>query len=281
MIVSSSTDANDASTGPLVRHRPRVLRAGMSSAAAASGSRPAYPQPGQAHQRLDDVETGGVDAAQDREVERDEVAEQHERDDPLEPRLAAARTRSTSPRPPPRSPRSARCAGARARGPPGPRGTRPRSGRSPAAGPADDLVVVDLGQLAGERGHLGVLVDLRLPAVGGRGGEAGARRSPGSSRRRRARQAPWPRCPRPRRAPTRGELERRARRRRRPRRAATARRRTARRPRARRPASSRPPRAAGSRRRAGPPARRRARRCGELAAGGGDDARRPASLAAS
>ena len=40
-------------------------------------------------ERVDRAHADRVDAAQHREVERDEVAEQHERDQPLEPRLAA------------------------------------------------------------------------------------------------------------------------------------------------------------------------------------------------
>src|SRR6516162_8865014 len=41
--------------------------------------------------------------------------------------------------------------------------------------PSFDLVVVDLGKLAGEAGQLCILVELRLPAVGDRGGQTGAR----------------------------------------------------------------------------------------------------------
>ena len=49
-------------------------------------------------------------------------------------------------------------------------------GQTPlGAGPADDLVVIVLGQLGRERGQLGVLVDLALPAVGHRRGEPRAR----------------------------------------------------------------------------------------------------------
>ena len=50
--------------------------------------------------------------------------------------------------------------------------------------PAGDLVVVELGQFVPERRLLGVLVDLRLPAIGDR------RRQPGAGdHRRRAEQA--------------------------------------------------------------------------------------------
>ena len=51
---------------------------------------------------------------------------------------------------------------------------RAERARSSAARPARDLVVVELRELAAERGHAGVLVDLRLPAVGERHRQAGA-----------------------------------------------------------------------------------------------------------
>ena len=112
--------------------------------------------------------------------------------------------------------------------------------------PAHDLVVVELGQLVAEAGHLGVLVDLGLPAVGDRRGRARRRRSAGRSRAARG-PAPWPGSRSGRPGPTSRPAARRARRPRRSRRAAARRRRTARPPRAPRRASTPPRRGAGSR----------------------------------
>ena len=54
-------------------------------------------------QRVDRRDVDRVGAAQDRRVDRDEIAEQHERDEPLDPRRTARAARAApAPRPPPR-----------------------------------------------------------------------------------------------------------------------------------------------------------------------------------
>ena len=138
---------------------------------------------------------------------------------------------------------------------------RPSSG---APRPAGDLVVVELRQLGRERRHLRVLVELRLPAVGDRRGQAGAgdlRDRPLQSARELLRQRVLGTV----RPPLGdellgvrgGDVDLRVQR------LGDAARR--RRPRARSRACSRRPRAAGSRRAAGSPARpRRARAAASL-----------------
>ena len=66
---------------------------------------------------------------------------------------------------------------------------RPSSG---APSQPHDLVVIELGQLAGEAGDLGVLVDLRLPAVGDRRRSARRRRSDRDRAVQRRGRAAWP-----------------------------------------------------------------------------------------
>ena len=140
--------------------------------------------------------------------------------------------------------------------------------------PADDLVVVDLGQLGGERRHLRVLVELALPAVRGGGGQPGA----GDHRHRLvqgARDALGVAVLGPVRAPLVGERARERRRAPRPPSAATARSPHAPRPPARRrTVADRGARleAAGERDRPGTPSRRAPR--GQLAAARAHHARR-------
>ena len=101
---------------------------------------------------LDRLDRRRVDAAQHGEVERDEVAEQHERDEPLDARLAAALDAERAGRV--AAPIRPRVSSIRWRM----RGCRSESSRktalkrpsSAAPVPADDLVVVELGQLVGE-----------------------------------------------------------------------------------------------------------------------------------
>ena len=158
----------------------------------------------------------GSIAAQHGDVERDEVAEQHERQHALDGRVAARLRRRTCPSPARRSARAVSAMRSCTRGCVS-LSSRKTAAKRPSAGallPADDLVVVELGQLVRERRDLRVLVELRLPAVGDRRRQARA----GDDRRRcraaRAR-APWPRSPRRRRRPTRRRAARGGRRRRR------------------------------------------------------------------
>ena len=119
-----------------------------------------------------------VDAAQDGEVERHEVAEQHERDDALDRSARASRDGVLAPGAISSSVSSMR---SRMRGCVS-ESSRNTAEKRPSVGgalPADDLVVVELGQLVREGRDLGVLVDLRLPAVGDRRRQARRRRSTG------------------------------------------------------------------------------------------------------
>ena len=152
-----------------------------------------------------DLDRRRVDAAQHGEVERDEVAEQHEREHALDRGLAArldARGRRRRRVADQLAVSSMRARDARVRV--GSRRGRPaRSGPSPAA-PAQPTISLwsSSGSSCGERVLLGVLVDLRLPAVGDRRRSARRRRSPGSCRAARGR-ASWPGSSSARRAPTR------------------------------------------------------------------------------
>src|SRR3954471_20698820 len=123
-------------------------------------------------QRLESPDLHRIGAAQHGRVERHEIAEQHERHEPLQPRLTA-RGRAHDDR-----------AGVlgqlrRQLDPPAVARVRTRvveqhAGEAPEVArrrPAHHLVVVGLGQRRGERRQLGVLVELGLPAVGGRGGQ--------------------------------------------------------------------------------------------------------------
>ena len=153
---------------------PHSLRRSAAPSGAARARRSAAVE--RALEPLDRLDRRRVDPAQDGQVERDEVAEQDERDEPLDARLAAALDAERG------APRSRRSGRASARSAGASRGCRSESSRKTAvkrpssAAPLQPTSSLwsSSGSSAANAGHLGVLVELRLPAVGDRRGQAGA-----------------------------------------------------------------------------------------------------------
>ena len=160
---------------PSERHPRRCLRPRVAVQHVTALHRRVLRQCHAGFELLDHRDRAGVDAAQDRAVDRHEVAQQHEREDPRQRRLPLAleheglpgrwrdelaRQRDAAP--------LARVQVGVVEEHGGERAERRR------AVPAHDLVVVRLGELVGVRGHLGVLVVLGLPAIRDGDGRAGA-----------------------------------------------------------------------------------------------------------